>query len=124
MGFVIVDIAVAVSTLMLIALAGEACAPGEQPENGPSGEFNAGRVLQLAVSVAADEHGIAGFNREFGVTTMSQVVTIRAHHHGHSWTPSPRSVGIDRPGETPLDALNRLPKLNTRVRFPSSAPLF
>ena len=57
-----------------------------------------------------------------GVTTMSQVATIRVHHHGHSWTPSPRSVGIDRPSETPLDALNRLPKLNTRVRFPSSAP--
>jgi hypothetical protein len=57
-----------------------------------------------------------------GVTLMSQVTAIRTHHHGHSWTLSRRSVGIGRPAETPPNDLNRLPKLNTRVRFPSSAP--
>lgn len=36
----------------------------------------------------------------------------------NSGRPASRSVGIDRPAaETPLDALNRLPKLNTGLRF-------
>ncbi len=60
------------------------------------------------------------------VPRVSQPSTTSADGNGLTWTGFSRSATsaiLVNPRRTHLHASNQLPKLNTRVRFPSSAPL-